>query len=362
MIEANHLVASGGAEKVPPRPFAKYALQFHKLGFSIIPCFNKKPAIKSWKGFQSTKPSKNQIEKWIEKFPNANIGIIAGAVSNLTVVDCDNLNLSIEELEKEFGESKFIVSTPSGGTHLYYCFNGEKKAINFDGRKIDLISEGCFIIAPYSFNAQKNAFYSVFKGGFDDLACLTHLKANVAKIGRKIQVFSGFQVDGDLKIEEGQRNDYLFYQLKKIAPSVKDYSTLETRAFEINVFAFSVVLSEGEVVAVAKSVWSYKVGGCLFNEGGGGVFIKHEELEKLAKQPRAIVFLLNLRKYHDGINRHFCIDQEKTAKKFQMTKKTLRKQIEVLIKYGFLKRLEIKNKKVFRGSKIKASPYYYSLC
>lgn len=194
------------------------------------------------------------------------------------------------------------------------------------------------------------------------MSCLTHLKANIAKIRQKNQVFSGFQGDDDLKIEEGQRNDYLFYQLKKIAPSIKDYSTLENKAFYINVFAFIKPLENWEVENIVKSVWGYKIKGCLLNEGKGGVFIMHEELKKLAKYPRAIVFLLNLRKYHDGINRYFCIDQEKTAKKFQMARKTLKKQIEILIKYGFLKRLKIKNKKVIRSVKIKTPPYKYSLC
>ena len=88
----------------------------------------------------------------------------------------------------------------------------------------------------------------------------------------------------------------------------------------------------------------------------------NEELEKLAKYPRALMVLMKLRRYHNGVNRYFFIDQEKTAAKFQMTRKTLRKQIEILIKYGFLKRLETKNKKSFRGGRIKTEPYKYSLC
>lgn len=141
-------VLRGGKNFLPPAPFANYALKYLDLGFSIIPCEGKKPLI-AWKKYQKTKPTIKQVENWINKFPKANIGIIAGQISNLTIIDCDDPLISLEDLEAEFGKSNFIVKSPSGGLHLYYQFSDIRKAIKFDGRKIDIISEGGLIIAPY---------------------------------------------------------------------------------------------------------------------------------------------------------------------------------------------------------------------
>ena len=251
-----------------PQPFALHALEYHNLGFAVIPCFGKKPLV-AWKKYQSKKPSLATVYRWIKQFPAANIGIITGKISNLTVIDCDNLDLSIEELQKEFGESPFIVSTPSGGKHLYYSNNQEAKKINFDGRKIDLIVEGCFIIAAHSFNKEKNGFYSVVKGGFDDLTNLPTLKANAVDFGLKnepLKLTSQSSFSADFLVNDGQRNGYLFNELKKIAESFRSLEALEKRAFEINGFSFANQLGNQEVVDVAKSVWGYKIKGCLYVE------------------------------------------------------------------------------------------------
>ena len=51
----------------------------------------------------------------------------------------------------------------------------------------------------------------------------------------------------NFKIKEELRNNYLFMQLTKIATSIKDYSTLENKAFKINTFSFANSLDESEV-------------------------------------------------------------------------------------------------------------------
>ena len=54
--------------------------------------------------------------------PSANISIVTGQISNITVIDCDDKKLSVNDLENEFGNSDFIVKTPNGGYHLYYKY------------------------------------------------------------------------------------------------------------------------------------------------------------------------------------------------------------------------------------------------
>lgn len=170
-------LGSGGDNLLPPQPFANYALDYHELGLAIIPCEGKAPKV-SWKKYQTKRPSLATIYRWMKLFPAANIGLITGKISGITVIDCDNPNLSLEELEAEFGKSKFVVSTPSGGRHLYYSFNGEKSQTGYK-QKIDVKGEGGLIIAPYSFNTDKKTHYAITKGCFDDLMSLTTLKPNL---------------------------------------------------------------------------------------------------------------------------------------------------------------------------------------
>ncbi len=91
MVNAGNSGLVGDDKNSSPTPFASYALKFFNLGFSIIPCQNKRSFVR-WKKYQTIKPSKKQVEEWIKKFPTANIGIIAGKASSLTIIDCDNLD------------------------------------------------------------------------------------------------------------------------------------------------------------------------------------------------------------------------------------------------------------------------------
>ena len=106
-----------GNEQPFPQPFFNHALKFHDIGIPIIPCREKIPLAKWQKYPQST------INNWRKSQPTANIGIITGDISNITVVDCDDKELSEENLQNEFGETPLIVSTPKG-KHLYYLFSG----------------------------------------------------------------------------------------------------------------------------------------------------------------------------------------------------------------------------------------------
>jgi hypothetical protein len=61
-----------------------------KMNFSVIPVRKNKKAFVKWSQYQNTKPSSQQIKEWWSKWPDANIGIITGAISGIDVVDCDS--------------------------------------------------------------------------------------------------------------------------------------------------------------------------------------------------------------------------------------------------------------------------------
>jgi hypothetical protein len=73
----------------------KWALFYaEKLGWSIIPINpkSKKPLIK-WKSHIHLAATTAELAEWWTKYPDANIGVVTGSVSNLTVIDIDEYEI-----------------------------------------------------------------------------------------------------------------------------------------------------------------------------------------------------------------------------------------------------------------------------
>ena len=60
-------------------------------GFSLIPLqpHDKRPAI-PWKPYQDRHPTTEEVTAWFAD-ESANIGIVTGRISDLTVLDCDSV-------------------------------------------------------------------------------------------------------------------------------------------------------------------------------------------------------------------------------------------------------------------------------
>ncbi len=121
------------------------ALKYLSLGVSIIPLRkNKKPYLNAWKIYQARKATEEEVEQWWIDYPDAQIGIVTGAISNLAVVDV------------EFGGDKTIfpetdmVTTGNGGWHLYYTYveGVENKTRAYP--LTDVRGEGGYVVAPPS--------------------------------------------------------------------------------------------------------------------------------------------------------------------------------------------------------------------
>ena len=89
----------------------KKALEYLESGWSIIPLSSKEkhPLVK-WKMFQKELPTTDDLERWWETWPDADVGIVTGASSGLCVVDADN-EASVERAELEGYISPIQVKT-----------------------------------------------------------------------------------------------------------------------------------------------------------------------------------------------------------------------------------------------------------
>jgi hypothetical protein len=135
----------------------KKAFEYIVHGYSVLPINpeSKLPIIKSWKNFQEEIPTEEEIEAWWKQTPKANVGIITGKVSNITVVDIDVKGDVVVPLDT-FPKT-FTVKTPSGGYHLYYQYDSEiKQTANTYPQfpHVDIRNDGGYVVAAPSKNSK----------------------------------------------------------------------------------------------------------------------------------------------------------------------------------------------------------------
>jgi len=133
------------------------ALAYLKKGMSVIPVgVDKKPII-AWQMYQEQLPTEKQVKDWWEKNPFANIGIITGKISGITVVDVE------KDGDPSFLPATLIAKTGGGGWHYYYKYAegiGNKARIR---PYVDIRGNGGFVVVPPSKHSSGNRYEWVLK-------------------------------------------------------------------------------------------------------------------------------------------------------------------------------------------------------
>lgn len=147
---------------------AEQAFAYHVNGYSVMPCKrDKKPALSTWKKYQTTHPTDDEVIKWFKNGFDRTIGIITGAISQISVVDIDNKNGNAEEMLTKFPET-YTVLTGNKGFHLYYKYQ-EGLSISANAYtqfpNVDIRSDGGYIIGAGSVTDYdgKGGEYTVIK-------------------------------------------------------------------------------------------------------------------------------------------------------------------------------------------------------
>jgi hypothetical protein len=83
-------------------PTLAAALGYLARGWSVLPLrpHDERP-IRSWEEWQHAHPSEPQVRPWFTAWPEANLGIVTGAISGLIVLDVDAKSGSEEALAGE---------------------------------------------------------------------------------------------------------------------------------------------------------------------------------------------------------------------------------------------------------------------
>jgi hypothetical protein len=127
----------------------QWALRYLKMGYNIIPLKPRgKEPLFPWKEWQTKRVTSEDIAKWWNAAPNANIGIVTGKLSNLAVIDLDGPE-GISSAAKLKLTSP-VASISGGGKHLWYLNNEAIKNSVKTIPGIDVRAEGGYIVAPPS--------------------------------------------------------------------------------------------------------------------------------------------------------------------------------------------------------------------
>lgn len=164
-----------------------YARGYAAQGYSLIPIIpdgSKSPACESWKRYQAKHATEAQVTAWF-KSGRKGIALIHGAVSGGSEVldfDAPGAFGAFKTLvPKSLLDRLVHVTTPSGGSHLYYrcpdaVERNQKLARDGHGRvKIETRGEGGYTLAPGSPAAchEANQPYSRYYGSFAAVPVLT---------------------------------------------------------------------------------------------------------------------------------------------------------------------------------------------
>jgi hypothetical protein len=191
------------------------------------------------------------------RFAAANLGFMCGSHNRLTVVDVDSpANAELQHALTTYGDSPIIVSTPSGGRHVYYAHNDEPRRVRLDERHpIDMLGGGLCVAPPST--RPSGAGYTWQRGSLADIA-----NGNLPKIRngavQKSRVFE--QIPTGPRVPIGQRQTLLFRYCHKVAGNCDDLDQLIDAARTWSDSKCAEALPDAEIVATAYKVWKYQGG------------------------------------------------------------------------------------------------------
>jgi len=221
---------------------------------------------------------------WYNVFCDVNIGIVTGNISKLAVIDVDDLNLlpELKEYLPEIEETTRVRTRR--GYHYYFSLNGEqvKSTNRLFGRRLELKSDGNYVVAPPSIIKKHQYFYEVplsemlplprllvekdlsacnAQADNEPVPCDEGRKNNTFKIpkyhGKKVDCIRQI-LSRDLQLGERNNNLFILYNLLLQNKNTEEYS--KKIVFKKN-RSLSIPLTEPEVKEVCRKAYKYGCNG-----------------------------------------------------------------------------------------------------
>lgn len=243
------------------------AIEYAKKGFAVFPLKYRDKVPLTRNGCKDATTDAAQIKAWWQKYPNANIGLATGSVSqNVFVIDLDidedrgiDGYHSLEDWQREHGDfpETWTAITGRGGYHLYYRGNGriKNRAGIIDG--VDIRGNGGYVVAPPSIHKNGNRYEWEYSPD----------EFEIAKADNNVEYFlnhddhrqsASFTMPNI--VSAGQRNQMLFrFACMMQAKGASDQSVFAATMAE-NESSCSPPLTEQEVRIIVSSATKYDKG------------------------------------------------------------------------------------------------------
>jgi hypothetical protein len=220
---------------------------YYEKGFSIFPVRqttppsldNKKPAIPSWKEYMERRPSKEEIQKWLDDGLFGNIALVCGKVSgNIVILDLDDDKI-IEDLKDKIDLDKlmdekgtWVQATGKPGRYHLICKNKDDPGgtIKENSVHLEYRANGAYCVVCPSIHPNGNVYHFLnyeppeklpelkkqdVRAIFEDMVQLLYKRRGIKRAVAKPASKEGAEapcisklLEGGLK--EGGRNDSAF--------------------------------------------------------------------------------------------------------------------------------------------------------
>ncbi len=192
-----------------------------ELNWAVIPIGRDKKPLISWLPYQQRLPTPEEVGAWWSKYPQANIGVITGAISGLVVMDCDGPE-GQEAYIAEFGGLHETIRQHTGrkgGIHLLFKHPGNGSRYSNMARvitKVDVRGDGGYIVVAPSLHSSGRRYawdnINPLDDGLDDLLLIppeitSVLKDSKTKKSKSTENQEGWVQELLMGVDEGQRND-----------------------------------------------------------------------------------------------------------------------------------------------------------
>lgn len=311
--------------------FGEYAGEFLDHGIPVVPTSGddgKRPCIRNWQKIGITYSTK--LAK-CGRFDDANLAILPGTNSGLTVLDVDDPDpMVLNSALARFGETPIVIKTGSGNYQAWYKHNGERRMIRpIKGISLDILGGGICVAPPSRRPDKGGASYEWIQGDLNDidhLPCLENLPLP--------------QPRNDKAVSQGSRTNDLFRELRTIAFECDTIEALSFKAGGFNATRYNPPLSNAEVQNQVKGVWRLKQAGKCVIPGSRSAVLPVADIVSLSEYPPALVLGSYLMANH-GPGHVFAVSPKGLAGVLSMSHPTIAKARDWLLSK---KRLELVKK------------------
>jgi len=211
----------------------KAALEYkNRFRFSVIPVDKQKEPLIKWGKFQRIRASDEEIRRWFRNWPDANIGIVTGNVSDLLVIDMDKKEATKDVLSVLPDSFKApMARTPRGGRHFYFRYDARMRTVVGIIPGIDIRAEGGYILAPPSVGSTGARYKWLEKPSDTEIPpmpqkLLDLLVACQSERRAKREPNDGF-------LTQGRRDDDLFHTALELARAGVGRAEIEARILHL---------------------------------------------------------------------------------------------------------------------------------